>query len=172
MRLFHVSEEADIATFMPRLPSRADIPPIPIVWALSEECLPNFLTPRNCPRVAFHMAAHSTEADAAAFFTGGGRRHVVAVENSWLAAMCTTTLYIYEFDPADFTLQDEQAGYYTSQRIPTIIGKRAVENPLAELFRLGVEVRLLPCLWDLADCVKSTSLAWSLCRMVYARPRA
>ena len=27
-----------------------------LVWALSEQCLPNFLTPRHCSRVAYHAA--------------------------------------------------------------------------------------------------------------------
>ena len=55
MRLFHVSEEGNIGVFHPRLPLRKDLPAdVGLVWAIDEKHLPNFLTPRNCPRVCFH----------------------------------------------------------------------------------------------------------------------
>lgn len=65
MRLFHVSEEPDIKVFEPRLPTRKDLNQnIGLVWAIDEARLPNFLTPRDCPRVAypldFFRAAAST----------------------------------------------------------------------------------------------------------------
>lgn len=50
MRLFHVSEESDISEFSPRIPSRTDLDQsVGLVWAINEECLPNYLTPRGCP---------------------------------------------------------------------------------------------------------------------------
>ena len=51
MRLYHVSEDPDILVFHPRLPNRDDLDPATgLVWALDEERLPKFLTPRDCPR--------------------------------------------------------------------------------------------------------------------------
>lgn len=48
MRLYHVSEDPDILVFHPRLPKRDDLDPATgLVWALDEERLPNFLTPRT-----------------------------------------------------------------------------------------------------------------------------
>ena len=71
MRLFHVSEEPDIREFLPRLPKRADLDPgTGLVWAMEEFYLPNFLTPRDCPRVAYHVGERTTEADRRAFFLG------------------------------------------------------------------------------------------------------
>ena len=64
MRLFHVSEEENIEIFNPRLPYREDLDKTKgLVWAINEECLPNFLTPRNCPRVTYHCSEDTTEAD-------------------------------------------------------------------------------------------------------------
>ncbi|MCL2753890.1 MAG: hypothetical protein FWE44_07065, partial [Defluviitaleaceae bacterium] len=54
LRLFHVSEEADIAKFSPRKPSRDVGKDVGLVWSINEKCLPNFLTPRDCPRVTYH----------------------------------------------------------------------------------------------------------------------
>ena len=69
MRLFHVSEEPDIRVFEPRLSSRRDLDPtVGLVWAIDEARLPNFLTPRDCPRVAYHVGERTTEADRRAFF--------------------------------------------------------------------------------------------------------
>ena len=43
MRLFHVSEEADIRRFEPRRPTRVDLDPeTGLVWAIDEKHLPNF----------------------------------------------------------------------------------------------------------------------------------
>lgn len=54
MRLFHVSEEANIEVFNPRIPARKDLDQsVGLVWAIDEKRLPNFLTPRDCPRVAY-----------------------------------------------------------------------------------------------------------------------
>ena len=54
MRLFHVSEQANIGEFVPRCPARGDLDPaVALVWAIDEARLPNYLTPRDCPRVTY-----------------------------------------------------------------------------------------------------------------------
>ncbi|WP_404458886.1 DUF6886 family protein [Oceanobacillus kapialis] len=64
MKLFHVSEEKAISIFQPRVPERIDLDKRrPLVWAISEEQLPNFLTPRNCPRVCFQVDQHTSSLD-------------------------------------------------------------------------------------------------------------
>ena len=47
---FHVSEAADIERFDPR-PSA--LTHEPVVWAIDEERLRNYLVPRDCPRVTY-----------------------------------------------------------------------------------------------------------------------
>lgn len=70
MRLFHVSEDGGISVFNPRLPGRNDLDKgTGLVWAIDEKRLPNFLTPRNCPRVTYHIGDNTTEQDKKDFFT-------------------------------------------------------------------------------------------------------
>lgn len=172
MRLFHVSEEPDIAVFHPRKPTRTDLDPdVGLVWAIDEARLPNFLTPRDCPRVTYHVGPETTEDDRARFFSSGCHRHAVIIENRWYAAMAKTTLYLYEFDPADFTLQDPVAGYYTAQVSCTPIAKHTITDLFAELFRRQIEVRMVNSLWDMAEAVQHSTLQWSLCRMRNAAPK-
>lgn len=52
MRLFHVSEKGNIDVFYPRIPEREDFDKsVGLVWSIDEKHLPNFLTPRDCPRM-------------------------------------------------------------------------------------------------------------------------
>jgi len=173
LRLFHVSEEPDIRVFEPRLPTRKDLDPdVGLVWAIDEARLPNFLTPRDCPRVAYHAGPRTTEEDRETFFTSSaGTAHVVVIEGKWFSVMKNTTLYLYEFDPKDFELQDSAAGYYVAKNTQIPIGKTVVTDPFAELIRRKTEVRIVENLWDVADKVKTSTLNWSLCRMANAQPR-
>jgi len=171
MRLFHVSEEPDIDRFVPRIPFRNDLDKSKgLVWAINEQCLPNFLTPRECPRVTYHAGEGTSEEDAARFFSSACR-HCVAIEHAWFEKMRETTLYIYEFDPANFTLQDTCAGYYVSERTEAPIGKMRIDDLFGALFALGIEVRLVNNLWRLADAVAKSTLEFSICRMTNAQPR-
>ena len=64
MKLFHVSEEPDIDKFVPRIPYREDMDKSKgLVWALTEPALPNWLTPRDCPRVGYRATEESTQDD-------------------------------------------------------------------------------------------------------------
>ena len=169
MRLFHVSEESDIEVFHPRLPKRKDLDPnVGLVWAINENCLPNFLTPRDCPRVTYHVGENTVPADIRAHISSGTARHVVVIESAWFERMKNTTLFIYEFDSKGFVLQDFQAGYYvsTASRVP--VAKRVVSDLFAELFLRNVELRVVDNLWDLCGRIQKTSLNWSMCRMVNA----
>ncbi len=171
MRLFHVSEEDNISIFHPRLPTRADLDPtVGLIWAIDEARLPNFLTPRNCPRVTYHVNENSSREDVEHFFSEGCR-HVVAIEQDWLDRMRKTTLYLYEFDPAGFALQDAIAGYYVATESQTPIAVHKVSDCFTALLERGVEVRILDELWTLAEEVRASSLPFSLCRMAYAKKK-
>ncbi|RXJ02609.1 hypothetical protein DS745_06470 [Anaerobacillus alkaliphilus] len=172
MRLFHVSEEKDIELFQPRVPTRKDLDPNKgLVWALHERCLPNFLTPRNCPRVTFHCNEQTTVEDKQMYLSSATIKHVIAIEHKWFEAMKNTTLYLYEFDPSDFYLQDESAGYYVSEKEQTPINQLIVDNLYGELIKRNVEIRLVDQLWDLSDKIQQTSFAWSMCRMGFAEKK-
>ena len=173
MRLFHVSEEVNIEVFYPRTPNRNDLDKtVGLVWAIDEERLPNFLTPRDCPRVAYHIGKNTNEADKKRFFTSSSIKHTVIIESNWFDRMKDTTLYLYEFDVTNFEMQDEVAGYYIS-KIPQVpIAKYQVSDLFSELIKRNVEIRVVDNLWDIADNIKASTLNWSLCRMKNAKAKS
>ncbi|WP_197662843.1 DUF6886 family protein [Mobilitalea sibirica] len=61
-------------------------------------------------------------------------QHVVAIENKWFEVMKNTALFVYEFDPRDFNLQDEIAGYYISDKDQKPINKIIISNIFDEIF--------------------------------------
>ena len=170
MRLFHVSEESDIAEFIPRIPSREDVDKSKgLVWAVNERCLPNYLTPRDCPRVTYHAHEKTDTEDISKFFSSSSR-HCIALEHSWYKKMTEARLYLYEFDVSNFYLQDDIAGYYVSEQIEIPVNITKIEDLFEALFERDVEVRLLLNLWDLGYAVQKSTLNWSLCRMRNAAP--
>lgn len=171
MRLFHVSEEENIEIFNPRLPYREDLDKTKgLVWAINEECLPNFLTPRNCPRVTYHCSDKTTEEDKEKYLSSKTTKHVVVVEHKWYEIIKNTTLYIYEFDTKNFYLQDRCAGYYVSENIEKPINKIVIDDLLGELIKRNVEIRIVDNLWDIWGKIKESSFDWSMCRMGFAEP--
>ncbi|MFY0516765.1 DUF6886 family protein [Lysinibacillus sp. UGB7] len=172
MRIFHVSEESDIQVFQPRLPTRTDLDPTKgLVWAIDDKCLPNFLTPRNCPRICYHIGTNTAEIDKRTYLASTSCSHVVVIENKWFALMKNTKLFLYEFDINQFTLQDENAGYYVSETTQTPIAKFEVVDLFQELFTRNIELRIVDNLWDIYDDIQKTTFNWSMCRMHFAQPR-
>lgn len=172
MRLFHVSEEPDIQVFEPRLPKRRDLDQtVGLVWAIDEGRLPNFLTPRDCPRVTYHVGTQTTDFDKKRFFSSPGVSHAVIVESKWFHIMKNTTLYVYEFHTEDFVLQDNIAGYYVAKTTQYPKEKYVFADLFSQLMKRNIEIRIIDNLWDIADDVKTSTLNWSLCRMANALPR-
>ena len=95
MRLYHFSEDPDIARFDPHVPAAQPAAP-PLVWAIDEEHAPHYLFPRDCPRVCFWVGPGTTPADRERFFAHTRARKVIAVETSWLERVRGATLYEYE----------------------------------------------------------------------------
>ena len=171
MRLFHVSEDPNVEIFHPRLPRRAELDPnIGLVWALTEPVLPNWLFPRDCPRVGYRVCDNVTNDDMAIFFTSGAQ-HVVTIEHNWHKRQLNAALYVYEFDPKNF-YYDDAAGFYVSQHSETPVNMMTYTDLYDELFKRGAEVRLVDNLWPLRDAVLASSLTlWSFCKMANAKPR-
>ena len=166
MRLFHVSEEPNIEVFEPRLPLRKDLDQtVGLVWAIDEARLPNFLTPRDCPRVTYHVGSQTTDEDKRRFFSSSTTTHTVVIESKWFQTMKNTTLYVYEFDTGGFVLQDSIAGYYVSTTTQYPKSKYVLTDLFNELIKRNVEIRIVDNLFDIADAVKTSTLNWSLCRM-------
>lgn len=172
MFLYHVSEEDNIEVFLPRIPDRDDLDKTTgLVWAIDELRLPNFLTPRNCPRVTYHIGKTASAEDIEKCFSSKNLRHVVIIEQAWFEIMTNTRLFLYQFDESGFELQDDAAGYYVSKQTQTPVAKYEIDDLFAALFQRNAELRVVDNLWDIADKIKQSTLTWSLCRMGYAQPR-
>ena len=170
MRLFHVSEEENIEKFIPRIPYRKDMDKSKgLIWSLTEPALPNWLTPRDCPRVGYRVNEHTSQEDIQKYFSSSSR-HCVAIEHGWHVKMIETTIFMYEFDTKNFYF-DNQAGFYVSEQIEIPISITKYENLYEELFKRNVEVRILKNLWELGESVQNSTLTWSLCRMVNSIPK-
>jgi hypothetical protein len=163
--LFHVSEER-IERFDPRPSPNADGP---VVWAVDAARLRNYLLPRECPRVTYYAGPETTAADIERFL--GSSSAVIAIECGWLERLRACRLYCYHLPPKTFGCIDECAGYYNSRRpvVPTHV--ELIDDALAALLGLGVELRFVLNLWPLRDEVVSCTLRFSLIRMRNALPR-
>lgn len=165
--LFHVSEEPGIVRFEPRASGAVAEP---VVWAVDGARLRNYLVPRECPRVTFYAGPDTAPADVERFL--GSSPAVVAVEGGWLERLRACRLYCYHLPPETFECIDECAGYFVSRAGVVPARVEVFEDPMSELLRRGVELRLLPSLWPLHDAVAASSLRFSLIRMRNAGPRA
>lgn len=165
--LFHISEESNITRFEPRASEYcSDV----VVWAIEGRRLCNYLVPRECPRVTYYAGNDSTAADVERLL--GSSPAVVAIETGWLERARSTRLYCYHMPPETFECLDACAGYFVS-RVPVVPSRiEAFDEPLAELVKRGVELRVVPSLWPLRDTVVESTLQFSLIRMRNAVPRS
>lgn len=172
-RLFHVSDRPGITLFEPRpaYPGHPQNLDRPVVWAIEERLLHNYLLPRDCPRVTFYALPDSDPADVALLLGVTAARHVVAIESGWLAAIRKTVLFLYEFSSDGFTVIDEGAGYHIRETAVAPLGVRRVDDLPAELAARDVELRVTPSLWPLRDAVLASTLQFSFIRMRNAQPR-
>lgn len=161
--LFHVSEEANLSVFHPRRLEGTSVSE-PVVWAIDDPHLVNYLLPRDCPRVTFASGSQTSASDGARFFPAGLRR-VVAIEADWLARAMDVVLYIYDLPAQTFELFDASAGYWLSREQVQPLGVTALPSALLEIARRGAEVRVLERLWPLHEAVVSSTLEFSMIRM-------
>jgi len=164
--LYHLSEESGIERFDPR--PAADLE-YPIVWSISRERLRNYLLPRDCPRVTFFAGPNTSQADVERFL--GTSPAVVAFETTWLDRVRQTKLFCYHLPSESFECVDEGAGYFHSRSAVTPQRVEVFDDLLGMLAREGVEVRVVPSLWELRDAVVASTLGFSIIRMRNATPR-
>ena len=165
--LFHISEEANISRFEPR-PS--EYTSEPVVWAIDDAHLPNYLVPRDCPRVTYYAGPQTSDADREILLGPGSA--VVAIEQLWMERLEQCRLYCYSLPEQTFECLDEGAGYFVSRGAVVPAGVEVLPDPISELRRRGVELRVVPNLWPLRDVVIASSLQFSIIRMRNALPRS
>ena len=163
MRLFHFSEEPDIAVFDPT---------DGLVWAIDDEMAVNYLFPRECPRVTFGAWESTTEVDRAWFESlANGARRVLVIEAAWLDRLRSADLARYEFAPDGFELQDRAAGYRVSAMSQVPIGVELISNLEDEIEHAYGQLMIQESLWPIIDRVDESSLRFSIIRARNAIPR-
>jgi len=169
--LFHVSEQSGMTRFEPRPPPR-EVPGLdyPVVWAVDESHLCNYLLPRDCPRVTYRAGPNSTQADVSRFTGGDPTIHIIAVETLWLPAIRAAQLSLYRFDSSGFEIQDPAAGYYVCRKTVATIEEVIVTDLIKAIGSRGVEFRTLDSIWELRERVIGSTLEYSIIRMRNATP--
>ncbi len=168
MDVYHFSHDPTITEFVPHVAATSDVAE-PLVWAIDGEHAPAYWFPRDCPRVTFWPGSEEPLAPEAATLLAGSRR-VHAVEWAWLDRLRAAVLYRYVFDAAGFRLRDAGAGYHVADHVVRPSRVEEVGDLLAAHERAGIELRLVPNLWPLAEAVPAAGLGFSMIRMRYAAP--
>lgn len=169
-RLFHVSEDAAIDRFEPRpVPSPDSGVAGLAVWAVAESYLPNYLLPRDCPRVCFRAGPNTSRLDRDRFL--GAADRIVAFEAAWLDRVRTVKLALYEVPGDAFEEVLPDAGYWISRRTVEPSGVRIMDDALSAIAKSGTEVRILQDFWALSDAVSASTLQFSIIRKRGAQPR-
>lgn len=164
--LFHISETADIPLFEPRLAAGEGES---LVWAIHRDRLHNYLLPRDCPRVTYYGGPHTSAADTTRFL--GASAAVVAIEHAWYERARDARLYCYELPAQPFDCKDAGAGYYVSREPVAPLGVTVIADPISEMLRRGVELRVMRSLWPLHDAVAASTVQFSMIRMRNAAAR-
>ena len=170
--LYHVSEESGITMFEPRIPPSPDSGiTYPVVWAVEDARLHNFLLPRDCPRVTFYPGPSSDERDVRALMgpPGSSAKAVVAIESAWLSRVRETSLYLYRMPLDGFELTDATAGYWIKTQRVSPLDVMQVRDCMQAIVERDVELRIVPSLWPLRDAVVKSSLSFSCIRMRNAK---
>lgn len=171
-QLFHVSDQPDITEFVPRpAPTNSTAMEGRMFWAIDAAHLPNYLFPRDCPRVCFAAAPGSSPTDVERLIRPTTARRVIAIESGWLERVLNGHLFLYELPPAAFTLFDASAGYYIARHSVIPNSVRPITDLLHALLELQVELRITLSLWPLCDAIVASTLEYSCIRMRNTQPR-
>lgn len=170
-KLFHVSERGNIEKFIPRpIPSPDTGITGEAVWAIDKTRLPNYLLPRDCPRVTFCCSEMTSEEDRKRFNLNESIDRVIAIEAGWKSIIENSHIYLYEFASDTFQLVDDAAGYYISRCPVTPTNVRTISNLLKEINLYNVELRILPNLWALRNAIVKSTMQYSIVKFKNASP--
>jgi len=169
--LYHISEESNIEVFVPRKAEAwPDLPPV--VWAMNDKHLINYLFPRECPRIIYSDSLGVSKADRERFFAQTTANTIIATENGWVEHMKQTQIYKYYFADEGFELIDENAGYYVSKETVRPLHIEPINDLISQLLSYDIELRYTPNLHPLKDAIlASTITEFSMIRMRNASPR-
>jgi hypothetical protein len=142
---------------------------MPVVWAIADAFLVNYLVPRDCPRVCMRVKETTSEQDRLRYLGPTAASAVIVIEEDWYERAVRTVLWLYEMPRATFRCVDENAGYYLSEEAVVPRSATPVRAPLDLLAERGAELRVVPRLRPLAAEVAASTLAFSIIRLHNAR---
>jgi hypothetical protein len=161
--LFHFSEDPSISSFVPHVP-QTNPSQAPAVWAIDAAHAPLYWFPRDCPRAAvWARDAAERERLATTFMTSAPRVH--ATKLAWLDRIRSTTLYVYELEPAPFEPWPDADGHYVARTAIEPLSVRAVGDLLALHAQAGIELRFVPDLNPFWSAVVASGLPFSGVRL-------
>lgn len=172
-QVLHFSEDPKITHFAPHVAATAQQPDA-YVWAVDWNRAPDYWFPRQCPRAMAWATTSTSDADRARFLGPGGGERVHAVEYGWLDAIRAAELYAYRFDAADFRPFGEgpdSHAFVCEKPVVPLAPAEHVGDLLSLHEEAGIQLRVLPNLWDFWDAVIASSLGFSGIRLRNARPR-
>ncbi|MDR9804789.1 DUF6886 family protein [Rhizobium hidalgonense] len=158
MRLFHFSDDPDIAVFEPRPVRIASVRPVgrewlngPLVWAIDGDYDFMYLFPRDCPRILLWATAETSEPERRRWL--GDWRAVAFIERHWLERLEAQAIHRYELPAEDFEDLND-AGMWVSRRRVIPMGKSVITRldrvfaPRRVELRVVDSLRPLKSLWD------------------------
>jgi hypothetical protein len=163
-RLFHFSDDPDIACFVPRpvavastrAPGREWLNG-PLVWAIDESHACMYLFPRDCPRILMWTTRETRPEDRERWL-GDLRNGVSAVaylERSRLAELQSGVLYRYELPPETFVDLEDAGMWVSRERVRPLSVVHVADLPSA-LARCGTELRVVDSLVPLREVWNSS----------------
>jgi hypothetical protein len=170
--VLHFSEDPTIERFRPHV-AATSTETTPYVWAVDAVQAPAYWFPRDCPRMLAWAGPHTTVEDRERVLGPGGGDRVHVVEYGWLDRIRTVRLYAYRL-PAD-AFRPIGAPRPYAMVAGTEVVPLGPPVPVGDLFgwhaAAGIQLRVLPNLWDFADAVAAGSLEFSGIRLRNAQPR-
>jgi hypothetical protein len=170
--VLHFSEDPSITGFVPHVAATTR-EPLPYVWAVDAEQAPSYWFPRDCPRLLTWVGPSTTVDDRERILGPGGGERVHAVEYAWLERMRTVRLYAYRLPASGFRpIGEPRPHAVVADRPVTPLGP---PERVGDLFALhaeaGIQLRVLPNLWELVDAVGASTLEFSGIRLRNATRR-
>lgn len=171
-QVLHFSEDPTITRFAPHVAGTAREAE-PYVWAVNADQAPSYWFPRQCPRAMAWLRPGTTATDRERIIGPGGGDRVHAVEYGWLDRIRTTELYAYRFDAAPFRPFGEPYPHamVAVQPVVPLGPAEPVGDLLARHADAGIQLRVLPNLWEFFGAVAASTLGFSGIRLRNAEPR-
>jgi hypothetical protein len=161
-RLFHFSEDPAITLFRPHV-AATSMHAEPRVWTVDEAHAPSYWFPRQCPRACCWLRAGQTREIAPGLLAPGAAR-MHAIQRDWLPALRACRLYAYEFDPAPFTLDDAEGGFWIARDEVRPIDLQPVGDLVAKHEDARIELRVVDQLKPVIEAIVASGLGFSIIR--------